>query len=43
MFSLRTTDPFTIHVGAQYAAVSADGIPDLDTINPFLIRLREQM
>lgn len=37
MFSIRAADPFTLHIGAQYASVSADGIPDLDTINPLLI------
>ena len=37
MFSVRAADPFTLHIGAQYASVGAEGIPDLDSINPLLI------
>ena len=35
--SVRAADPFTLHIGAQYASVGAEGIPDLDSINPLLI------
>lgn len=39
MISIRTTEPFTLHLGAQFASATAEGIPDLKSINPLLIAI----
>lgn len=37
--SIRILEPWTFHMGAQYMAFSAQGLPDLDSINPFILQM----
>ena len=37
--SVRILEPWTFHLGAQYMAFSAQGLPDLDSINPFILQM----
>ena len=37
--SIRVLEPWTIHLGTQYMAFSAKGLPDLDKISPFILQM----
>ena len=37
--SVRILEPWTVHFGTQYMAFTAQGLPDLDRINPFILQM----
>ena len=37
--SVRILEPWTVHLGTQYMAFSAQGLPDLDSINPLILQM----
>ena len=37
--SIRVMEPWTIHLGSQYMSFGAQGLPDLDSINPFILQM----
>jgi hypothetical protein len=37
--SVRILEPWTIHIGSQFMSFSADGLPNLDNINPFILQM----
>lgn len=39
--SIRILEPWTFHLGTQYMAFSAQGLPDLDQINPFILQMSD--
>ena len=37
--SLRILEPWSIHLGGQFASFSANGLPNLDAINPLILNI----
>ena len=37
--SIRIMEPWTLHLGSQYMSFGAQGLPDLDSINPLILQM----